>query len=87
MSNHRKAASDRLAHIRAYLEKKNKPELVALLLDLVQEMDEPTRQRFWEHLAPQGIATADLRYPFADDFLAKLEAFAEEVAEGEYYDE
>ncbi len=87
MSNRRKAASDRLAHIRAYLEGKTKPELVALLLDLVQEMDEPTRQRFWEHLAPQGIATADLRYPFADDFLAELEAFAEEVAEGEYYDE
>jgi len=35
MSNHRKAASDRLAHIRAYLEKKNKSELVALLLELV----------------------------------------------------
>jgi hypothetical protein len=46
MSNRRKAASDRLAHIRAYLEGKTKPELVALLLDLVQEMDEPTRQRF-----------------------------------------
>ena len=85
MSNRRKAASDRLAHIRAYLEKKNKPELVALLLELVQEMNEPTRQRFWEHLAPPGMATADLRYPSAEDFLAELEAFAEKVAEGEYY--
>ena len=46
MSNRRKATSDRLTNIRAYLEKKNKPELVALLLDLVQETDEPTRQRF-----------------------------------------
>ena len=87
MSNRRKDTSDRLAHIRAYLEKKNKPELVALLLDLVQDMDEPTRQRFWEHLAPPGMATADLRYPSAEDFLAELEAFAEEVSEGEYYDE
>ena len=87
MSNRRKATSDRLAHIRAYLEKKTKPELVALLLDLVQGMDEPTRQRFWEHLAPPGMATADLRYPSAEDFLAELEAFAEEVSEGEYYDE
>ena len=87
MSNRRKATPDRMAHIRAYLEKKNKPELVALLLDLVQEMDEPTRQRFWEHLAPPGMATADLRYPSAEDFLAELEAFAEEVSEGEYYDE
>ena len=30
-----------MAHIRVYLEKKNKSELVALLLDLVQGMDEP----------------------------------------------
>ena len=87
MSNRRKAASDRLANIRAYLKKKNKPELVALLLELVQEMDEPTRQRFWEHLAPPGMATADLRYPSAEDFLSELESFAEEVSAGEYYDE
>jgi hypothetical protein len=87
MANPRKTTSDRLAHIRAYLEKKTKPELVALLLDLVQDMDEPTRQRFWEHLAPPGMATADLRYPSAEDFLAELESFTEEVSEGEYYDE
>ena len=87
MSNHRKATPDRLAHVRAYLEKKTKTELVALLLVLVQDMDEPTRQRFWEHLAPPGVATADLRYPSAEDFLAELEAFAEKVSEGKYYDE
>ncbi len=87
MTNRRKTTSGRLVHIQAYLEKKNKPELVALLLDLVQGMDEPTRQRFWEHLAPPGMATADLRYPSAKDFLAELETFAEEVSEGEYYDE
>lgn len=87
MTNRRKATSERLIHIRAYLVKKNKPELVALLLELVQEMDEPTRQRFWEHLAPPGMATADLRYPSAEDFLSELEAFIEEVSEGEYYDE
>jgi len=87
MPNRRKAVPDRMAHIRAYLEKKNKSELVARLLELVQGMDEPTRQRFWEHLAPPGMATADLRYPSREDFLAELEAFAEEVSEGEYYDE
>lgn len=87
MPNRRKATSDRLANIRAYLEKKNKPELVALLLELVQEMDEPTRQHFWEHLAPPGMATADLRYPSAEDFLSELASFAEEVSAGEYYDE
>ena len=87
MPNRRKATSDRMAHIRAYLEKKSKNELVTLLLDLVQGMDEPNRQRFWEYLAPPGMATADLRYPSAEDFLAELEAFAEEVSEGEYYDE
>jgi tetratricopeptide (TPR) repeat protein len=87
MLKRQKAASDRLAHIRSYLEKKSKPELVTLLLDLVQGMDEPTRQRFWEHLAPPGMATADLRYPSAEDFLVELEAFTEEVSEGEYSDE
>ncbi len=87
MSNRRKATSDWLANIRTYLEKKNKPELVALLLELVQEMDEPTRQRFWAHFAPPGMATADLRYPSADDFLSELEFFAEEFSEGTYYDE
>lgn len=87
MSNRRNATPDRLTNIRAYLEKKNKPELIALLLNLVQEMDEPTRQKFWGHLAPPGMATADLRYPSAEDFLFELESFADEVLEGEYYDE
>ena len=87
MPNRHKATSDRMAHIRAYLEKKSKQELVILLLDLVQGMDEPTRQRFWEHLAPPGMATADLRYPSAEDFLAELEDFADDVSEGKYYDE
>ena len=87
MTKQRKTAPDRMAHIRAYLEKKTKPELVALLLDLVQGMDEPTRQRFWEHPAPPGMATADLRYPSAEDFLVELAAFAEDVSDGEYYDE
>ena len=48
MPNLRKTTLDRTAHIRTYLEKKNKSELVALLVDLVQGMDEPNRQRFWE---------------------------------------
>ncbi len=87
MPNRHKTTPDRMALIRAYLEKKSKKELVILLLDLVQGMDEPTRQRFWEHLAPPGMATADLRYPSAEDFLAELEVFAEEVSEGKYYDE
>ena len=42
MSNLGKATPDRLVHIRAYLEKKSKKELVILLLNLVQGMDEPT---------------------------------------------
>ena len=35
MTNRRKTTSGRLANIRAYLGRKGKPELVALLLDLV----------------------------------------------------
>jgi tetratricopeptide (TPR) repeat protein len=87
MANQRKNQPDRVAVIRAHLEKKSKKELVALLLELVQGMDEATRQQFWSHLAPPGMATADLRYPSMEDFLAELERFAEEVAEGAYYDE
>ena len=79
--------TDRMMHIRAYLAKKSKTELVDLLMELVQGMDEPARQRFWGYLAPPGMATADLRYPSAKDFLAELKAFAEEVSEGEFYDE
>lgn len=82
-----KKTADRTTHIRAHLEKKSKSELVNLLLDLVQGMNETTRQRFWEHLAPPGMATADLRYPSAEDFLAELETFSDAVAGGEYYDE
>jgi tetratricopeptide (TPR) repeat protein len=87
MANQRKNSPNRMAHIHAHLEKKSKKELVTLLLELVQGMDEATRQQFWSHLAPPGMATADLRYPSVEDFLAELERFAEEVAEGAYYDE
>ena len=83
----RKTTPDRMAHIRVYLEKKSKEDLVKLLLDMVRDMDEPTRQQFWERLAPPGMATADLRYPSAEDFLAELEAFVEKVTEGDYYDD
>lgn len=79
--------TDRMMHIRTYLNKKSKTELVDLLVDLVQGMDEPTRQRFWGYLAPPGMTTADLRYLSAKDFLVKLESFAEEVSEGKFYDE
>ncbi|MEW5872641.1 MAG: hypothetical protein AB1894_25495 [Chloroflexota bacterium] len=82
-----KRTSDRAAHIRTYLQKKSKSELVNLLLELIQGMDEPTRQRFWEYLAPPGMAIADLRYPSPEDFLAELEEFNQEVTEGEHFDE
>jgi len=62
-------------------------ELVALLLNLVQGMDEPDRQPFWERLAPPSVATADFRYPSLEVFLAELETFAEKVSDGKYFDE
>jgi len=58
-----------------------------LLLNLVQGMDEPDRQFFWEHLAPLGVSTADFRYLSPEVILAELETFAEEVTDGKYYDE
>ena len=87
MPNRENNHPDRMDRIRSYLEAKSKDELIDLMLKLVQGMDEPTRQRFWEHLTPPGMATADLRYPSADDFLAELEEFYDAVFEGEYYDE
>lgn len=87
MPNRKNNDPDRIDRIRTYLKAKSKDGLTDLLLELVQGMDEPTRQRFWEHLAPPGMATADLRYPSADDFLAELEEFYDAVVEGEYYDE
>jgi tetratricopeptide (TPR) repeat protein len=46
-----------------------------------------TGSAFGSSWPPPGMATADLRYPSPEDFLAELEAFAEEVSEGEYFDE
>ena len=82
-----KNTTDRTTLIRAHLEKKSKRELVNLLVELVQGMDEPTRQRFWTQLAPPGMATADLRYPTPEVFLAELQEFCEAVEQGEFYDE
>ena len=33
------------------------------------------------------MTTADLRYPSAEDFLAELENFFDDVSEGKYFDE
>jgi hypothetical protein len=79
--------TERLSHIPVFMETKNKSELFALLLNLVQGMDEPDRQLFWERLAPPGVATADFRYPSPEVFLAELEVFAEKVSDGKDYDE
>jgi hypothetical protein len=79
--------TDPFGRIRTHLEGQPPETLVELLLDLVREMEEPTRQRFWARLAPPGLATADLRYPSLDSFLAKLKAFAREVEKGKYFDE
>ena len=79
--------TDSLKRIRTHLEGQPIEALVELLLDLVREMEETTRRCFWARLAPPGLATADLRYPSADEYLAKLKAFAREVEKGKYYDE
>ena len=76
-----------MTQIRQYLTDKSVDELVDLLMDLLQQMDEATRRRFWEQLAPSGLATADLRYPSPEAFLADVETFFAAAAIGEYYDE
>jgi hypothetical protein len=79
--------TDNLTQIRQYLTGKSAEELVDLLMDLLQQMDETTRRRFWEQLAPPGLATADLRYPAPEAFLADVKAFVSAAAALEYYDE
>ncbi|MBE7554285.1 MAG: hypothetical protein HS126_24765 [Anaerolineales bacterium] len=59
---------DTIALLRVHLQDKSADELITLLLDLIQQVDEPTRQQFWNRLAPPGLATADLRYPSSEIF-------------------
>lgn len=82
-----KNQADTLSRIRQHLATKSATELVDLLIDLLQEVDEATRLRFWERLVPPGLATADLRYPSPEAFLAQVEAFVRAAAAGEYYDD
>ncbi|MGD2207463.1 MAG: hypothetical protein PVH17_11865, partial [Anaerolineae bacterium] len=79
--------TDALSRIRQHLAQKPAGELVDLLLDLLDQVDETTRRRFWEQVAPPGLATADLRYPSAEAFLTEVKTFVDKAAAGEYYDE
>ncbi len=79
--------TDALAQIRQHLANKSADELIDLLMDLLQQVDETTRRRFWEQLAPPGLATADLRYSSPEAFLADVEAFVAAASAGEYYDD
>lgn len=78
---------DSLVAIRAHLENQSTAYLVDLLMDLIQALEEPVRQRFWQRLAPPAMATADLRYTSPEAFLAELREFEEAVREGEFFDE
>lgn len=77
---------DSIALLRSYLQHKSPNELIALLLDLVQPVDEPTHQQSRNRLAPPSLATTDLRYPSADIFLAALDGFEVIVDESGYRD-
>jgi tetratricopeptide (TPR) repeat protein len=79
--------NDNLSTIRTHLEDQSTTYLVDLLMDLIQAVEEPVRQRFWERLAPPAMATADLRYASPEFFLTELQEFAETVGEGDYFDE
>ncbi len=79
--------NDNLAVVRTHLENQSTEYLVDLLLDLMQALEEPVRQHFWDRLAPPAMATADLRYSSPEQFLAELREFEEAVAEGVYFDE
>lgn len=77
---------DSLALLQLHLQDKSTDELIALLIDLVQQVDEPTRQQFLDHLAPPEPSAVDLRSPSPEIFLSQLAAFAEAVSQGDYFD-
>ncbi len=79
--------SDTITRIRTHLQAQDTSYLIDLLIDMMQAMDEPLRQRFWDRLSPPAMATADLRYPSPEDFLQELADFVASVFEGDYYDE
>lgn len=79
--------NDNLLTIRTHLENRSTAYPVDLLIDLLQALEEPARQRFWARLAPPEMATADLRYSSPEAFLAELQEFEEAVQEGEFFDE
>jgi tetratricopeptide (TPR) repeat protein len=79
--------NDNLSTIRTHLENQSTAYLIDLLIDLLQAVEEPIRQRFWDRLAPPTIATADLRYSSPEAFLTELREFEEAVMEGEFFDE
>ncbi|NHZ71633.1 MAG: hypothetical protein GWP17_00900 [Aquificales bacterium] len=76
-----------ITDIRVHLQAQETEYLVDLLVDMMQAMDEPLRQRFWDRLAPSAMATADLNYASPEDFLQELADFRESVFEGDYFDE
>jgi len=76
-----------LAQIRQHLANKSAAELVDLLIDLAQQVEETTLRRFWEQIAPTGLATADLHYSSPGAFLADVEAFVAAASAGDYYDQ
>ena len=77
---------DSLTLLQLHLQDKSTDELIALLIDLVQQVDEPTRQQFLDHLAPSEPSAVDLRSPSPEIFLSQLAAFAEAVSQGDYFD-
>ncbi len=79
--------NNNLTAIRAHLENQSTAYLVNLLLDIIEALEEPVRQRFWDRLAPPAMATADLRYASPEQFLTELRDFEEAVGEGDYFDE
>lgn len=73
--------------LHAHLTQKSSDDLITIIFELLNEVSETTRQTFWQQIAPEGMATADLVYPSAEDFLQELASFAQDVREGDYYDE
>ncbi|MCB0195205.1 MAG: hypothetical protein KDJ65_24870 [Anaerolineae bacterium] len=78
---------DSITLLQAHLQDKSSDELIALLIDLVQQLDEPTRQHFLDNLTPSKPPPVELRSPSPETFLAQLDAFAEAVRQGDYFDE
>lgn len=73
--------------IRDHLAEQSTTYLIDLILELIQAVDEPTRQRFWARLSPPVVVTVEPLFESPEEFVTALQEFAAAVQAGDYFSE